>query len=78
MNRTSGVMARAPPRSLELPLLECAEQPGLSAALYLGDFIQVHRAPLGQFQLTPTALNCAGERARLMAEQIGCELSIGG
>jgi hypothetical protein len=65
-------MARPPPT-----LLQHAQELGLQLGLERGDLVQEQRAAVGQLEASQLALEGAGERALLVAEQLGLDQRVG-
>ena len=59
--------------ALERPLLEDAEQRDLRARRDVADLVEEERAALGHLEAAATTRDGAGERALLVAEELGEE-----
>src|SRR6185436_19042495 len=59
--------------ALDLSLLEYPEQRDLRLRGQLADFIEEDGAAIRGFEAAEAALHCAGERALLVSEQLGCD-----
>ena len=57
--------------ALHLPLFQDAQQLGLHHQRHVADFVQEQRAAVGLFEFAQVPGGGAGERALLMAEQLG-------
>jgi hypothetical protein len=69
--RTSTRVRAAHP--LELPLLEHAQELGLELGPQVADLVEIERTALGQLEASEPPLVGVGERAALVAEQLGLE-----
>ena len=63
--------------TLELPLLEHAQELGLRGQAHLRHLVEEQRASCGELHLAGLGLGRAGERAALVPEQLGLEQVLG-
>ena len=77
ITRTSTLMVRADPTPLDLALLEHAQHLGLRLQAHVADFVEEDRAAVGLLELADLLLGGAGERALLVAEQLGLDQLVG-
>ena len=77
MMRTSTRVDLVRAERLDGPLLQHAQQLGLGRQRDLGDLVEQQRAAVGRLEAAVAALDRAGERAALVAEQLGLEQRLG-
>ena len=73
MMRTSTRVDLVGAERLDRPLLQHAQQLGLRRQRHLGDLVEQQRAAVGRLEAAVAALDRAGERAALVAEQLRLE-----
>ena len=73
--RVSTAIGWRPPIALDHALLQEAQQLDLQRQRDVADLVEEQGAALGQLDLADIGLDRAGERAALVAEQLGLEQS---
>ena len=75
--RTSTLIGCLAADALELALLQHAQQLGLHRRRDVADLVEEQRAAVGELEAAELALDGAGERALLVAEQLALEQRLG-